>query len=173
MSFVASSRVPPMRQHCRRLRRCITQASILQKMFATTYAAMNGVSGVTVSTTVKAICLNALMPPTYNGCSATGAVNNAIRVTETATIQTYLMRVLGMKTLTVSALATASMQGKAQAWNVVIIVDATGSMGTDELRTARADAVSVRHEWHSDLAARSKSLHWKRHIDLQFSCELV
>jgi hypothetical protein len=96
---------------------------------ATTYAAKNAIPGVSVTTTVSTLCLNALMP-NYTGCSASGAVANAIRVKETATIPTYLMRVLGLNSLTVSALATASMQGKAQPWNVVIIVDATGSMGT-------------------------------------------
>jgi hypothetical protein len=53
-------------------------------------------------------------------------------VTETATINTFLMRVLGFKTITVNATAIASMQGKAQPWNVAIIVDTTGSMSNTD-----------------------------------------
>jgi hypothetical protein len=40
------------------------------------------------------------------------------------------MRFFGVRTLTIKAEATASMQGLAQPWNVAIIVDSTGSMNT-------------------------------------------
>jgi len=40
------------------------------------------------------------------------------------------MFLAGIKTLSVSATATASMQGKSMPWNVAIIVDSTGSMAT-------------------------------------------
>jgi hypothetical protein len=42
------------------------------------------------------------------------------------------MRVLGFKTIKVSATATASMQGMAEPWNVAIILDDTGSMLTTD-----------------------------------------
>ena len=54
------------------------------------------------------------------------------KVTETATLNTFFMRVLGIKTITVTATATASMQGMAQPWNVAIILDDTGSMLTSD-----------------------------------------
>ena len=41
---------------------------------------------------------------------------------------TYFMKLFGKPTLTVAAVATASMQGIAQPWNVAIILDSTGSM---------------------------------------------
>jgi hypothetical protein len=42
------------------------------------------------------------------------------------------MSLLGKKTMNISAVATASMQGKALPWNVAIILDATGSMATTD-----------------------------------------
>jgi hypothetical protein len=97
---------------------------------ATTDENYNSGLGV-VTPTVTTKCLNLLMP-TGITCSASGNVANAVQVTETATIKTFLMRVLGFKTITVSATALASMQGKAQPWNVAIIVDSTGSMNTGD-----------------------------------------
>lgn len=80
----------------------------------------------TVSTTVTTKCLNLLMP-TGSKCGA-GSPANSVQITQSATLQTFFMRLFGVKTLTVSTTATASMQGMAQPWNVAIIVDSTGSM---------------------------------------------
>jgi Flp pilus assembly protein TadG len=83
----------------------------------------------TVNTTVTTPCLNLLMS---NGlkCPTSGTiVPNAVKVTQTGTLNTYFMRIFGIKTLTVSATALASMQGSPQPWNVAIILDATSSMG--------------------------------------------
>jgi len=71
-------------------------------------------------------CLNALMP-TGQTCTSTSQ-SNAIRLTESANMNTLFMRIFGMRTMNVHATAMASMQGSAQPWNVVIILDATGSM---------------------------------------------
>jgi hypothetical protein len=45
-------------------------------------------------------------------------------------MKTLFMGMFGVHTLNVSATATASMQGRAQPWNVAIVVDSTGSMAT-------------------------------------------
>jgi Flp pilus assembly protein TadG len=98
---------------------------------ATSYAALNPVPGVTVTVTPSTLCLNLLMPG-KTGCGVSGAVDNAIRVKETAAMPTYFMRLFGVSTLNVGATATASMQGIAQLWNVAIILDATGSMNSND-----------------------------------------
>lgn len=89
---------------------------------------LNATTGRTVTTTVTTKCLNLLMPKgtTCNSSS----VANAVSVTNTATMKTIFMGMFGIHTLTVSATATASMQGRSQPWNVAIVVDSTGSMAT-------------------------------------------
>ena len=82
----------------------------------------------TVTTTVTTACLNMLMPPGTT-CGTTGAANS-VQVKETASVPTWLLGVLGIKTIPVAATATASMGGIAHPWNVAIIVDSTGSMAT-------------------------------------------
>ncbi|MGO8750651.1 MAG: pilus assembly protein TadG-related protein [Thermoguttaceae bacterium] len=79
-----------------------------------------------INTTVATWCLNKLMPSGETCNSSSPA--NAVKVTETASVPTFLLRVLGFKTINVAASATASMQGAAQPWNVAIVLDATGSM---------------------------------------------
>jgi hypothetical protein len=82
----------------------------------------------TVTTSVTTKCLNLLLPS--GSTCTTGSPANAVQVTESASIPTTFMAVLGKKTINISAIATASMQGKAQPWNVAIILDATGSMSS-------------------------------------------
>lgn len=84
----------------------------------------------TVTTTVTTKCLNLLMPKGSTCGSSSPA--NAIRVTQSAVVQTFFMKLFGVKTLTVGATAMASMQGLAQPWNVAIILDATGSMSSTD-----------------------------------------
>lgn len=63
-------------------------------------------------------------------CASSGGtvtVPNAVRVTETASISTYFAGVIGIKTITVSATATAS-KGKPKSYNIAVIVDSTLSM---------------------------------------------
>lgn len=106
---------------------------------ASTYAANFGstVSGdknynsnlPSVTSTVTTKCLNTLMT---SGTCITGSTSNAVQVKQQATLNTTFMSLFGVKTLTVSAEATASMQGVAQPWNVAIIVDTTGSMATTD-----------------------------------------
>jgi len=83
----------------------------------------------TVTSTVTTKCLNSLM---LSGTCGSSGTSNAVQVKQTATLNTTFMSLFGVKTLTVSAEATASMQGVAQPWNVAIIVDTTGSMATTD-----------------------------------------
>ena len=103
--------------------------------YATDYSASKGdenySSGLgTVTPTVTQVCLNILLP-SGSTCS-TGSPANAVKVSETATIPTFFMKLFGVPTLTITANATASMQGQAQPWNVAIILDATPSMATTD-----------------------------------------
>jgi hypothetical protein len=66
------------------------------------------------------------------GFPCTGAPDNAVAVTQTVDVPTTFMRLFGFNKLTVSATATASMQGIAQPWNVAIIIDSTGSMNAGD-----------------------------------------
>jgi hypothetical protein len=59
------------------------------------------------------------------------AAANAIVVTQTAVVPTFFARVLGVSTVTVSAVATASSKGgTTPPLNVIIVLDTTPSMGT-------------------------------------------
>jgi Flp pilus assembly protein TadG len=87
----------------------------------------NQVAGLgTVTTTVTTPCISALMPTT--SCSASGNVPNTVRVKESASVPTYFMKLFGVSTLTVNAMATAAPRGT-NPWNIAIILDTTGSMG--------------------------------------------
>jgi Flp pilus assembly protein TadG len=81
--------------------------------------------------TINTVCLNVLEPAGSN-CAQNNNVPNAVKVTESATVSTYFMRVLGINSVAVGAAATASMQGTSNAWNVAIVEDATGSMATTD-----------------------------------------
>ena len=81
-----------------------------------------------VVTAVSSKCVNALMPK--GTTCGSGSSNNAVQVTQSAKLNTFFMALFGVRTLTVVAQATASMQGSSLPWNVAIIVDSTGSMAT-------------------------------------------
>lgn len=88
---------------------------------------LNANDGVaSASTTFQSICLNMLMPG-GSGCTSSSTAN-AVRVKETAAVPTYFMKLFGIPTLNISTTATATPYGKAQPWNLAIILDATGSM---------------------------------------------
>jgi Flp pilus assembly protein TadG len=103
--------------------------------YANNYSASSGdenaVSGLgTITTTVTMKCLN-LLEPSGTTCG-TNSPKNAVQVTETASVPTTFMRLLGKDTLNIAAVATASMQGVSQPWNVAVIIDSTGSMATTD-----------------------------------------
>ncbi len=104
-------------------------ATTVANQYAASSGDLNANSSMgTVTTTVTTKCLNMLMAGTT--CAKSGNIANAVQVTEKANVPTIFMQMFGVKTLTVGATATASMQGTAQLWNVAIILDATGSMGS-------------------------------------------
>jgi len=70
--------------------------------------------------------------PSGSTCTSSTSPVNAVRVQETASIPTHFMAIFGVKSLTVTAIASASMQGKPQPWNVAIILDTTGSMASKD-----------------------------------------
>ena len=72
-------------------------------------------------------------------CSGSGTGNNVIRVTQTATIPTYFIRVLAVmgihsaQSVTLSATSTATMaSGANDQVNVAMVFDSTGSMATKD-----------------------------------------
>jgi Flp pilus assembly protein TadG len=90
----------------------------------------NVFSGGTVNTSVTTKCVSMLMPA---GASCTGSsAANAVVVKNTTSIKTLFMALFGVRTLNVSATATASMQGASMPWNIAIIVDSTGSMASED-----------------------------------------
>jgi Flp pilus assembly protein TadG len=105
---------------------------------ANQYSATKGDSNVnplvgTALPVVTTTCLDALMLPKGTLCIRSGTnktAPNAVKVTQTANVPTWFMRIFGFPTIPVSAMATATMQGSAEPWNVAIIIDSTGSMNT-------------------------------------------
>jgi Flp pilus assembly protein TadG len=99
---------------------------------ANEYGAVSGGQNVysagTVTTTVATKCVNILMPK-GTSCSSSSSPN-AVQVVNTTKVNTSFMGIFGVKTLSIGATATASMQGVSLPWNVAIIVDSTGSMAT-------------------------------------------
>jgi hypothetical protein len=109
-------------------------ASVNTSTMADQYSAMSGdenaYTGSTVNTYPSTKCLNMLMP---KGASCTtGSAPNAVQVIQATAVKTTFMGLLGMKTLNVSATATASMQGSSLPWNIAVIIDSTGSMATTD-----------------------------------------
>jgi hypothetical protein len=102
---------------------------------ATLYSASAGDKNVnqnlgTVTTTVSTVCLN-ILEPAGSTCGSSGQPN-AVKVTQSATVNTYFMKIFKVPQLNVAAAATASMQGQSQPWNVAIVIDASGSMSTTD-----------------------------------------
>ena len=77
---------------------------------------------------VTPVCLNMLMP--VGSTCITGSAPNAVKVTQQASVPTYFMNVLGIRTVPIKATAFASLVGASNLWNIAIIQDATGSMAT-------------------------------------------
>ena len=88
--------------------------------------------GVTmVSGYPKVLCLSSLSTQGM-ACPSPGN-GNAVQVRQQVTVPLNFMRVLGKTSLTLAAVSTASSLGAARSpYNVSIIVDTTGSMGTQD-----------------------------------------
>ncbi len=103
--------------------------------WATTYSASTGNYNYnsalgSIAPTITPVCVNILL--TGGGTCSSSSPANAVKISETATINTYFMKLFGVPTLTVTANSTASTMGAAQPWNVAILVDATDSMATTD-----------------------------------------
>src|ERR1700722_7371471 len=105
-------------------------ATSVANQYSAAAGGSNLYSAGTVTTSVSTKCLNMLMPAGSSCTSGTAA--NAVVVKNTTSIKTLFMALFGIRTLNVSATATASMQGASLPWNIAIIVDSTGSMGTTD-----------------------------------------
>ncbi len=95
-----------------------------------TWTSANPASGVTVTaSTPTTTCVTAT-----SNLPACGTSNpNAVSVTQTATVSTYFLKVVGRSSFTVSSTATAAKAGgDNKAMNVMFVIDATGSMDTSD-----------------------------------------
>jgi hypothetical protein len=94
-----------------------------------------GLPGATISVTLS--CNSFVTSTVGLPCSGPGS-NNALVVVQTATLRTPFIHVLNMlgahtgSSLTISATSTAAMRGAAQAYNIVPVLDSTGSMSSSD-----------------------------------------
>jgi hypothetical protein len=107
---------------------------------AKTYSSLTGdnnatpsLPSVTFSDSFK--CVSSVGIP----CTATTGLYNAIQVTQTSTITTFLIQVLNifkakpMTSMTISVTSTAAMRGSVNSqYNVALVIDTTGSMGSPD-----------------------------------------
>jgi hypothetical protein len=76
------------------------------------------------------------VPPTGGG-SCTSATCNAIQVTQTAQVNLWFGGLLGLRTMNLTATASASMRGGNHVpYNIALIIDTTGSMGSTDAPTS-------------------------------------
>jgi Putative Tad-like Flp pilus-assembly len=80
------------------------------------------------------LCLNTVANKLNVPCTtATGGSGgyNALKVTQTANVPLWFGGLLGMSSMNMSATATAAMRGGTNSpWNIAILLDTTGSMGS-------------------------------------------
>jgi len=100
---------------------------------ATLFSAQSGAANASPyytsgSLSVSQKCLNMLLPAGVT-CSSSPQ-NNAVKVSQSATVPTYFLGVVGIHTIPITTTALASMVGASNSWNIAIIEDATGSMAT-------------------------------------------
>ena len=116
--------------------------------YASTSGGANYLSYATGTPTVTPTCINMLMPG-HSGCEAYGSnlnascayrICNAVQVTQTASVPTYFLGVLGIHTIGITTTGLASFNtngtsgssGGPPSWNIAIIEDATGSMANTD-----------------------------------------
>jgi len=79
-----------------------------------------------VTTTATTTCVTATLAGTT--CANSHTDQNVVRITESASVPTFFMRVFGINSLSVGATATAYPNGTVTPYNIAIILDATPSM---------------------------------------------
>jgi hypothetical protein len=107
--------------------------STVAQQYSSASGQYNAVAGnlPIVGTTITGVCLTTVKSWGIP-CSAP-ADDNAVIVTQTATVPTYFARVLGINSVNLSATATAASRGSlATPYNVAIIVDTTESMNSTD-----------------------------------------
>lgn len=113
-----------------------TYATVAQN-FSAASGGQNTYGEFSVGTpTVTPLCLTTVenWPSPYGvPCTSSPMVPNAVQVTETATVHNFFAGALGMPTMTISAVSTASKGGKPQPFNVAIILDTTPSMNSPDV----------------------------------------
>ena len=86
-----------------------------------------------VQVTTTFLCLTTVTSTLKTPCETSNGNSggyNALKVTQTAQVPSWFAGLFGIHFFNISASATASMRGgQANAWNIAIILDATGSMG--------------------------------------------
>ncbi|MGA2570548.1 MAG: TadG family pilus assembly protein [Terracidiphilus sp.] len=112
-----------------------TQAATLVTTYSAQTSGLNAnpmLKNVTATPTF--VCLSSVSSSLNVACqTSTGATGgyNALKVTQTATIPLWFGGLIGMKQMNVAATATAAMRGgQASPWNIAVILDTTGSMGS-------------------------------------------
>ncbi len=120
-----------------------TATSTTVKAAASNFSSVSGganaksnLASVTISTTLK--CLTTISNQGVL-CSASPTGDNALQVTQTATVPAYFIGILSTfgvkatKSLTISATATAAMRGASnEQYNVAIVLDTTASMASND-----------------------------------------
>ncbi len=112
-------------------------ASSVALSYSAQPGSLNAPSWGNVTVTVALRCLNTVANlPTYAvPCTSYGSqpIANSVQVTQTATVPTFFGRVLGIQSVTLTAMATAVPQGSTpQPLNVVFVLDTSGSMNSDD-----------------------------------------
>jgi hypothetical protein len=99
------------------------------------------VSGV--STTVSGYCSSTVTSWGVN-CVAVGSSNiNALTVTQSVTIPTYFIRILGIDSMTLTSQASAAWKGEARyPYNVALVVDSTDSMNDEDGDSSNCGSLS-------------------------------
>ena len=95
---------------------------------ASNFLANNNVQGLgTITSPTPTVFCAKMMMPAGESCTSSSLPANAVQISATATLPTYFMKMLGVKTLTVNATATAS-PGEVKPWIVEFVLDTTPSM---------------------------------------------
>jgi Flp pilus assembly protein TadG len=94
----------------------------------TTWDSQKPLTNVTVTnTTTTLACVSA----TTNLPSCNGTNPNSVKVTQTATVSTYFLKIFGIPQFSLTSSATAAMAGGAGTpMQIMFVLDATASMGT-------------------------------------------
>jgi Flp pilus assembly protein TadG len=101
----------------------------------------NPVSGVTISgsptPTLSCVTATSGLP------SCTSSNPNVVSFTQSGTVPTYFLKAVGVSSMTVSATASAAKAGgTVKPFNVMIVVDATGSMNTADSNCGTIPGIS-------------------------------